>query len=100
MSRAGMPDTQIAIAIQQRGASLKATPGVDHEAEFAGQGAQRGVSGKPRLQRGHDRSDIEPRVQIEIAERARDDVAPALAAILEVEAPSGSSGRILNEIFE
>jgi hypothetical protein len=29
MSRSGMPDTQIAIAIQQRGASLKATPGVD-----------------------------------------------------------------------
>ncbi|HEV3303284.1 MAG TPA: hypothetical protein VG055_26765 [Planctomycetaceae bacterium] len=29
MSRSGMPDTQIAIAIQQRGASLKATPGAD-----------------------------------------------------------------------
>jgi Type I phosphodiesterase / nucleotide pyrophosphatase len=28
------------------------------------------------------------------------DAAPTLAAILEVEAPSGSSGRILNEIFE
>jgi hypothetical protein len=28
------------------------------------------------------------------------DVAPTLAAILEVEAPSGSSGRILNNIFE
>jgi hypothetical protein len=29
MSRSGMPDGQIAIAIQQRGASLKATPGAD-----------------------------------------------------------------------
>jgi hypothetical protein len=29
MSRSGIPDTQIAIAIQQRGASLKATPGAD-----------------------------------------------------------------------
>jgi hypothetical protein len=29
MSRSGMPDTQIAIAIQQRGANLRATPGVD-----------------------------------------------------------------------
>lgn len=29
MSRAGMPDTQIAIAIQQRGQGLKATPGAD-----------------------------------------------------------------------
>jgi hypothetical protein len=29
MSRQGIPDTQIAVAIQQRGASLKATPGVD-----------------------------------------------------------------------
>ncbi len=28
MSRSGMPDTQIAIAIQQRGGSLKSTPGV------------------------------------------------------------------------
>jgi hypothetical protein len=28
MARSGVPDTQIAIAIQQRGASLKATPGV------------------------------------------------------------------------
>jgi hypothetical protein len=28
MSRSGMPDTQIAIAIQQRGANLRATPGV------------------------------------------------------------------------
>jgi hypothetical protein len=28
MSRAGMPDTQIAIAIQQRGAALKTSPGV------------------------------------------------------------------------
>jgi hypothetical protein len=30
MSRSGIPDTQIAIAIQQRGAALRATPGVDH----------------------------------------------------------------------
>jgi hypothetical protein len=29
MSRSGVPDTQIAIAIQQRGANLRATPGVD-----------------------------------------------------------------------
>jgi hypothetical protein len=29
MSRSGMPDTQIAIAIQQRGGSLKSTPGVE-----------------------------------------------------------------------
>ncbi len=29
MSRSGMPDTQIAMAIQQRGASLRATPGAD-----------------------------------------------------------------------
>ena len=29
MSRSGVPDTQIAIAIQQRGASLKSMPGVD-----------------------------------------------------------------------
>jgi hypothetical protein len=29
MSRSGVPDPQIAIAIQQRGQSLKATPGVD-----------------------------------------------------------------------
>jgi hypothetical protein len=29
MSRSGIPDTQIAMAIQQRGAGLRATPGVD-----------------------------------------------------------------------
>jgi hypothetical protein len=31
---------------------------------------------------------------------AVNDVAPTLAAILEVETPAGSSGRILSEIFE
>jgi hypothetical protein len=30
MSRSGMPDTQVAIAIQQRGQNLRATPGVEN----------------------------------------------------------------------
>ena len=60
---------------------------VDHDPELAGQGAQMLVDCEPRLERGHDRRDIEERLRIDVAERTRDDVAHALALGIRVDEP-------------
>ena len=67
---------------------------VDHEPEFAGQGAQILVDCEPRLERGRHRRYIEERLRIDVAERTRDDVAHAFGRRIRVDEPLGRQPRL------